>query len=115
MIANIAEALDTVRKPNSNGIRYSPHGFNREHLNALNLYGRLSDVPWSEGTGMSLFFLADEESEENFLLEGRFVSMDALGFRNRFNTTLAAGLRKIDQSESTPDIGCHGWRVSVLS
>jgi hypothetical protein len=75
MLANIAGALDAIRIQADIEAYYSPFGFERSDLDALNPYGRLSDVPsFEKDTGRSLFFLADEENQ--FLLDGCFVTFE---------------------------------------
>jgi hypothetical protein len=77
MLGSIAGALEAIRIQADFEVRYSPFGFTRSDLDALNPYGRLSDVPNENGTGRSLFFLADEENQ--FLLDGCFVDLNVLG------------------------------------
>lgn len=77
MLANITDTLEAIRIQADSEVHFSPFGFTRSDLDALNPYSRLSDVPHENGTGRSLFFLADEENQ--FLLDGSFVDLNMLG------------------------------------
>lgn len=101
MLSDIASALCVVREQTPPGADYSPHGFERKHLDALNPYGRFSDISWSEYTGQSLFFLADEQ--EKFFLDGRFLALNELGLSDSFQTRFQIWLRNTDSYRTDPD------------
>lgn len=77
MLSDIASALCVIGEQTSPDAIYSPHGFERKHLEALKPYGMLADIPGAQHSGQNLFFLVDEKDQ--FLLEGQFVSLNDLG------------------------------------
>jgi hypothetical protein len=102
MLANIAGALDAIRIQADIEAYYSPFGFERSDLDALNPYGRLSDVPsFEKDTGRSLFFLADEENQ--FLLDGCFVTLNMLGLSDSFQRCFQGWLQKTQSSRFDPE------------
>jgi hypothetical protein len=101
MLANITGGLEAIRIKAGPEVCYSPFGFSRSKLDALNPYGRLSDVPYEKGTGRSLFFLADEENQ--FLLDGCFVTLNMLGLSDSFQRRFKDWLQMTQSRRLDPE------------
>ncbi|NOT11050.1 MAG: hypothetical protein HOP23_04315 [Methylococcaceae bacterium] len=101
MLTNIANALNDIRIQTDIDASYCPYGFERTDLDALNPHGQLADIPFEERTGQSLFFLADEENQ--FLLDGRFVTMDCLNLTKSFQRRFQDWLQIIHSSRLDPE------------
>jgi hypothetical protein len=102
MLTQIADALHDIRSRTDSEDYYSPDGFERSHLDALDPYGQLSMFSYEEMTGQSLFFLPDDAYA--FLLDGRFVTIDDLqltkSFQNRFKAWREATYSQQNQPET---------------